>query len=243
MQMQNSEKFDVLFQTAKENYSKEIGDLFNKFGNESDKKFIEKLAYYTQLVIKKTPPNFNHGFLLYYALSKYLSSITKKDSLFLLDIGTARGFSSLVMSYVLQEKNFNAAIISIDKISHTKKVKWNSILDREFGISRKDIVERFRESARVIFLKGKSKNILNNLNLPRVNFAFVDGDHRWGSLKTEIVYLMNNQKQGDVFLFDDYTPKIYPGVSKAVNFLKGAYSIEIFGDVSARGYALLTKIS
>ena len=43
MQIQNSEKFDVLFQVAKENYSKEIGDLFNKFGNESDKKFIEKL--------------------------------------------------------------------------------------------------------------------------------------------------------------------------------------------------------
>jgi hypothetical protein len=54
---------------------------------------------------------------------------------------------------------------------------------------------------------------------------------------------MNNQKQGDVILFDDYTPKIYPGVIKAVNFLKGDYSIEIFGDVSVRGYALLTKIS
>jgi hypothetical protein len=241
--VEESEKFNALFQLAKNNYSNEIENLFKEFGNETNKEFIEKIAYYTQLVIKKTPPNFNHGFLLYYALSKYLSSITKNDSLFLLDIGTARGFSSLVMSYVLQEKNFNAVVISIDKISHTKKVKWNSILDGEFGISRKDIVERFSESTKVIFLRGKSKKILNNLNLPRINFAFVDGDHRWGSLKTEIVYLMNNQKQGDIILFDDYTPKIYPGVIKAVNFLKGTYSIEIFGDVSARGYALLTKIS
>jgi hypothetical protein len=241
--MQESEKFNALFQLAKNNYSNEIENLFKEFGNAADKEFIEKIAYYTQLVIKKNPPNFNHGYLLHYALSKYLSSITKRDSLFLLDIGTARGFSSLVMSYVLQEENFNAAIISIDKISHTKKVKWNSILDEELGISRKDIVERFSESTKVIFLKGKSKKILNNLNLPRVNFAFVDGDHRWGSLKTEVVYLMNNQKQGDVILFDDYTPRIYPGVSKAVNFLNGAYSIEIFGDVSVRGYALLTKIS
>jgi hypothetical protein len=241
--MQESEKFNALFQLAKNNYSSEIENLFKEFGNAADKEFIERIAYYTQLVIKKNPPNFNHGYLLHYALSKYLSSITKRDSLFLLDIGTARGFSSLVMSYVLQEENFNAAIISIDKISHTKKVKWNSILDEELGISRKDIVERFSESTKVIFLKGKSKKILNNLNLPRVNFAFVDGDHRWGSLKTEVVYLMNNQKQGDVILFDDYTPRIYPGVSKAVNFLNGAYSIEIFGDVSVRGYALLTKIS
>jgi len=241
--MQESEKFNALFQLAKNNYSNEIENLFKEFGNAADKEFIEKIAYYTQLVIKKNPPNFNHGYLLHYALSKYLSSITKRDSLFLLDIGTARGFSSLVMSYVLQEKNFNAVVISIDKISHTKKVKWNSILDEELGISRKDIVERFSESTKVIFLKGKSKKILNNLNLPRVNFAFVDGDHRWGSLKTEVVYLMNNQKQGDVILFDDYTPRIYPGVSKAVNFLNGAYSIEIFGDVSVRGYALLTKIS
>jgi len=241
--MQESEKFNALFQLAKNNYSNEIENLFKEFGNAADKEFIERIAYYTQLVIKKNPPNFNHGYLLHYALSRYLSSITKRDSLFLLDIGTARGFSSLVMSYVLQEENVNAAIISIDKISHTKKVKWNSILDEELGISRKDILERFSESTKVIFLRGKSKKILNNLNLPRVNFAFVDGDHRWGSLKTEVVYLMNNQKQGDVILFDDYTPKIYPGVSKAVNFLKGAYSIEIFGDVSTRGYALLTKIS
>jgi hypothetical protein len=241
--VQESEKFNALFQLAKNNYSNEIESLFKEFGSETDKEFIERIAYYTQLVIKKSPPNFNHGYLLYYALSKYLKSITEKDPLFLLDIGTARGFSSLVMSYALQEKNFNAAIISIDKISHTKKIKWNSILDGELGISRKDIVERFSESTKVIFLRGKTKKILNDLNLPRINFAFVDGDHRWGSLRTEVFYLMNNQKQGDVILFDDYTPKIYPGVIKAVNFLKGAYSIEIFGDVSVRGYALLTKIS
>ena len=241
--MQMSEKFNALFQLAKNNYSNEIDTLFKEFGNELDKEYIEKIAYYTQLVIKKNPPNFNHGYLIHHALSKYLMGITKKDSLLLLDIGTARGFSSLVMSYVLKEKNSNSVIISIDKISHNKKIKWNSVLDGDQGISRKDIVERFSESTKVIFFKGKTRRILSDLNLPRVNFAFVDGDHRWRSLKTEVVYLMNNQKQGDVILFDDYTPKIYPGVYKAVNFLKGAYSIEIFGDISVRGYALLTKIS
>lgn len=240
--MQNSGKFDVLFQTAKRNYSKEIGDLFSQFGNESDKEFIERLAYYTQLVIKKSPPNFNHGFLLYYSLSKYLKSIANIQKVYLLDIGTARGFSSLVMSNVLRKQVLNFAIISIDVIGHDEKIKWNSVLDGASGISRRELVDRYYESQEIIFLKGKSKKILSNLGLPRIHFAFVDGDHRWRSLKSEVRYLNDNQKSGDMILFDDFSPNKYPDVVKAVNHLEKDYKVEIYGDTSVRGYALLTRI-
>jgi hypothetical protein len=239
--MSDIQEFNVLFEIAKANYSDELLALFNRYGNQTNKDFIELAAFNTQLVIKKNLPNFNHGYLLYYALSKYLENYDKNDNIYILDVGTARGFSSLVMSHVIKTFKQNGVIISIDKVRHKKKIKWKSVLDGEFGISRKEIVDRFSESDRIIFTEGKSKKVLTRLNISRVNFAFVDGDHNWRSLKTEISYLIANQRQGDVILFDDYSPKFYPDVVKAVNSLKGFYEIEIFGDTSVRGYALLTK--
>jgi signal peptidase I len=66
--------------------------------------------------------------------------------------------------------------------------------------------------------------------LPRVNFAFLDGAHNWSSLRHEIDYLASRQVKGDIIVFDDYTPEVYPGVVKAVNYLKHTYEIEILGN-------------
>jgi hypothetical protein len=61
-------------------------------------------------------------------------------------------------------------------------------------------------------------------------------------LRHEIDYLASRQVKGDIIVFDDYTPEVYPGVVKAVNYLRHTYEIEILGNIKIRGYAILTRI-
>ena len=186
--MNNPSEFKKLFKIAKNNYSEIIMKKFVSVASIKEQKFIESLALQTQIVIKKSEPNFNHGFLIYFAIAKYILNNPKIENLFMLDIGTARGFSSIVAARVIKKFKKNGLVVSIDIIPHNKKIKWKCILDNSFGISRNEIVERFQESEIILFLEGKSKNLLNRLATTRINFAFIDGEHKWKSLKTEIEY-------------------------------------------------------
>ena len=235
-----TEKFYNLQKLAIENYNNEIMKEFAKYGNQKDLLEIEDLALNTQIVIKKSKPNYNHGFLIFAALSHYLLTSRKEGQISCLDIGTARGFSALLMSLVLKKYNKPNSIITIDTVPHTEKRKWNCILDGKEGISRKEIVDRFTYSQNIIFMNGKSSEILKRLHMNRIEFAFVDGDHRWRSLKHEIEFIEGRQEKNDIILFDDFTPKNYPDVVKAVNKLAKKYHVKTFGN-SERGYALLTK--
>jgi hypothetical protein len=239
------DKKDVFYglqSLARENYLPEIMGYFAKISNNQDLIFIEKLALQTQIVLKRSEPNYNHGFLLFNQLTNYISRNKKSDTILILDVGTARGFSSIVMSYVIDKLGVCGTILTIDKTSHERKTKWKSILDGNSGISRAEIFKMYKETKKIIFLQGKSKNVLKGTFLPRVNFAFLDGAHNWSSLRHEIDYLASRQVKGDIIVFDDYTPEVYPGVVKAVNYLKHTYEIKILGNIKIRGYAILTRI-
>ena len=233
--------FHHLQNIAKSKYDKQIMEEFYKFGNSLDQTNIEKLALDTQIVIKKSEPNYNHGFLIFAALAQTITTSSQDDQMTLMDIGTARGFSALVMALVAKKYNNKGTILSIDRIPHEEVRKWKCILDGKSGISRLDIVNRYDEAKNIIFLNGKSSKVMRNIHTSRINFAFIDGDHRWKSLKHEVEYLESRQITNDKLLFDDYTPKVYPDVVRAVDSLAKKYEIETFGD-SSRGYALLTRI-
>ena len=230
-----------LQEVAKNSYDEEIIKKFNEFANIDDQIELERLALQTQIVVKKSPPNYNHGFLIFAALASIVEKRKEVNQFSIMDIGTARGFSALVCAMVLRKYSVPGTILSIDTIPHSEVRRWNCILDGENGISRKEIVRRFDYSKNIVFLSGKSKNVFNNLHLDRINFAFVDGDHKWRSLKHEIDFIVERQMKNDVLLFDDYTPEYYPDVVRAVSTLASKYHIQTFGN-SHRGYALLTKI-
>lgn len=233
--------YEKRFTDAKSRYLKSILDEFNRFGNKHDLEYLENLALQTHIVVKKSPANFNHGLLLFSKLAQYCVETRPSVPLTLLDVGSARGFSALVMTYVLEKFAVPGSVLSLDIVSHDTKKFWGCILDRDNGISRAEIVSNFIGFQRIIFLQGKSKEILPIIGISRVHFAFLDGDHEWRSLKHETRFLYRRQFPGDMIIFDDYTTEQYPGVIQAVKEISSNYNVRIVGDVLDRGYAVATR--
>lgn len=205
--------------------------------------FINKLAFTTQVVVKSSELNWMHGFLLMKTLKNYV--LENKDEITIFETGTARGFSSVVMSYVLDKQGKNYNINTIDIIPHNKKIYWNCISDLKNGkTTRENLLSDYSDFLdKINFIHGDSKSILNKLNINKINFAFLDGSHEYEDVKLEFEYVNKRNNTGDIIVLDDYNYGQFDGIVKLVDEIKAnnGYYIKIIDDNKKRGYAVLKK--
>ena len=78
-----------------------------------------------------------------------------------------------------------------------KKIFWNCIDDLDGKKTRLELLEKWSNyvSKYIIFIKGYSRIILNKIQFPRINFAFIDGSHEYEDVKNEIDYISVKQKK------------------------------------------------
>jgi len=228
------------------NKSNTLSAFINENFSSDEVNFINKLGKLTQIVKKDTPLNYNHGFIIHHYLSKYLDE-KKYDNITIFETGTARGFSSIIMSRVLiNKKIFKGIIHTIDILPHNVKMYWNCISDPINGkVTRKELIKEYEKySKNINFIEGSSFEILKKLNLDRINFAFLDGAHDYYDVKLEYEYVKKRQKSGDIIIFDDVTPNLFDGIVKLINQIKnsGEYDVNIIDSSLSRKYALITKV-
>jgi len=209
-----------------------------------DIKFINKLAFITQNNIKSVNSNFQHGKIIYKTLFNYIKK-NKLKKINLIDIGTAKGFSAIVMSKVIYETKTKGKVHTIDIIPHNRKIYWNAPSDHQFGkITREFLLKKFRKFLKnIIFYHGESTKIINQLTLNRVNFAFIDGSHDYDDVKNEFTMISKLQQKGDILIFDDCTKGFYDGVYSLIKNLKKKklYKCKIIQSSINRGYAICYK--
>ncbi len=100
-----------IFEEAKSKNYPEI-DAFEKDTTfKINKSELENLALHTQVVIKKSAINYQHGRLLYSVLRKYIAE-QGSTNLTVLETGTARGFSSICMAMAMKDANVEGKIIT-----------------------------------------------------------------------------------------------------------------------------------
>lgn len=237
-----------LFKNAIENEHPEIDQWVKSIGPDISEEYLRELALTTQVVIKKSPPNWQHGRILYTKLSSYIRQLpqpqTESDTLVVLETGTARGFSAICLSKALGDSGKSGIVISIDKLPHDYKMYWNSVSDSSGKKTRNELLESWSEEReRVHFLTGKSRKVLKILHPSRIHFAFLDGEHTNSAVLGEFRYVSSRQHSGDVIVLDDVTPGMFDGVTQAVDQVKteGGYKFEFIGS-SSRGYAVATKL-
>ncbi len=212
------------------------------------KEYINKLALYTQICIKKSELNFQHGKLLYSSLSKYINDIKsnypeENIPIIVLETGTARGFSSICMSKAFSDNNANGTIITIDCVPHNERLLWNSINDLNGPKSREENLSDWeKELSRIVFIQGWTE-VVNNIGLSRINFAFLDAQHTKDDVMFEFEYVSKRQKKGDIVIFDDVTTGLFNGVCDAILEIEKNYPYEItrIDSNKARGYAIAIK--
>lgn len=208
-----------------------------------NKNWLDSLALNTQVVIKETQINYQHGRVLYSELSEYL--INKNQNLNILETGTARGFSSICMAKALDDRKKKGKIFTIDILPHKKKIIWNCINDFNGKSSREELLKNWSNLLGYIdFKEGRSKKILNTLNLDRVHFAFLDGAHNKKTVEYEFKWVSDRQLKNDIIIFDDYDISKFDGIYELVNKIEKEqiYAIQKVKSDKNRAYAIAHKL-
>ncbi len=239
----SKDEYLEIFKNAKSKIYPMIDNFEKKMGYSIDKKWLDDLALITQVSIKKSEINYQHGRVLYSSLKKYLKNFDDKN-LTIFETGTARGFSSVCMSKALKEENMNGEIHTIDILPNNKKIYWNCITDHEVGrTTRIELLSNYSELTKNIhFHNMKSIEFTKNFNLKRINFAFLDAEHNEENIKFEYEYVMNRQFKNDIIIFDDYDDK-YESLKKYLNqVLTKKYITKIISGSDNRHYLYCSKI-
>jgi predicted O-methyltransferase YrrM len=241
----SKKKYQSLHIDAQNKNYQKVDEFEKKYNFKINKIWFEKLALHTQVVVKKSEINYQHGRLLYTLLMDYINK--RKENLEFCQIfetGTARGFSSICLSKALSDSNINGNIATVDVLPHKKKMIWNCIDDCYNFVSREDIVSRWqKEIKNITFYEGKSSEIMKNLNLKKIHFAFLDAHHIASEVMNEYNFVKSKQTKGDVIFFDDVTPNLYPGVVDALNIIIQSrdYAVEFLYVSEERQYAIARK--
>ena len=237
------EEYVKLYEECLKNPNRIDNFIKANFTNEEEN-FINDLALLTQITKKSTELNFNHGFLLHEYLKKYLSNSNEKK-IYIVETGTARGFSSIVMSYLLSKYDIEYEIHTIDILPHKTKMYWNCISDPINGkVSREELLIDYKKYVKnIYFHEGQSKDVLKKLNLDRVHFAFIDGEHDYSDIKHEYEYVKKRNSKGDIIFCDDYIHGRFDGIVKFINEIKNQnlYKVDVQDSNPDRGYAILER--
>ena len=234
-------------------HSKFINEVRNYFNWIYSKKEMDYIGLKLQIVNKRrlgSRPMYLHGYIISSSLQKYINTNKIKD-ITIFETGTARGFSSIIMAHVLQKNSISGKIHTIDFLDHFSPNYSNCLLASELNrkVSRKECLNEWSllSEKYINFLSGDSNNIIDNMELDRINFAFLDGSHEYKSIVKELKFVSKRQLSGDIIVCDDYTKTQFPEICKAIDeFLSiGEYKSKFFygnDGIKERGYVYMVKI-
>jgi predicted O-methyltransferase YrrM len=219
-------------------YEKHSGYLINK-------NFFHNLGFLTQVTDKESEISYSHGRILYSCLSKYCNE-NNLTNVNILEVGTARGFSSLCMAKALDDNFVLGKIITLDILPLRENIFWNCIAD-EFGKqSRMQLLKNYEDliNKYLIFLQMDTLTDYRKLLISRINFAFIDGCHDKKHLKSEFKIISSSQIRGDIILFDDYSITNFPSLYDEINNICNihSYSRQIVCSKTDRCYLIATKL-
>jgi predicted O-methyltransferase YrrM len=240
------EKYLQIFADAKQETFINVDNYIqkNNFKN-IDINFLNNLALTTQISIKKSKINYQHGKIIYALVYNYISQTKNIIPQYnFIDIGTAKGFSSIIIAKACIDNAVNFKIQTYDIIPNDVKMYWNSIEDLGGKKTRPELLNNFIKYLKNInYFSGKTKDTLKLSDNKRINFAFIDGSHDYDDVLFEYQFIKERQKEGDIIMFDDVTEGYFNGIVKLIHELRriNDYKIEFLTSSKERGYAIAVK--
>lgn len=202
---------------------------------------LELAARVLACPLKAHPPSWAHGRVIYAAARRLL--VDDIDEGVFLDIGTAKGFSAVVMSWAIDDAQAGKryAVRSVDVIDPLARVPRNSVADLSGSLQTVyELVGPFVAlDVDTKFYGGGSVALLKQLVVEgaRVRFAFIDGKHTLESVTAELGHLSVLQRRGDVTVIDDLQ---LSQVDLAVSRLRG-YDVTKLNAGPLRRYAVAVR--
>lgn len=234
-----------------------IEDLEVELGFHVDQVDLLRAARVLACPVKRTPAHWAHGRVVYAVAREFASRRPWEEILTFLDIGTAKGFSAVMLAWALRDAQHRGEVISIDAVDPMDLVPRNSVKEIDGPLTVPDFVMPFLgpdislcldfganvtrgpwEGVTLEFHGMKSEDFLRiTPSDKRFHLAFVDGRHDYAHAKNESEMLAENQRPGDVLIFDDLQ---FEGVKAAFDRLQG-YTKQVLKPLPGRHYAIARK--
>ena len=77
------------------------------------------------------------------------------------------------------------------------------------------LLKKFENNVNVI--KGNSNQVLKEINLDKIDYVFLDGGHKYETVKNDLENLTQVINNNGIILCDDYDLSYAPGVKKAID--------------------------
>lgn len=246
------EEYQSAFERERAVEYPELDAVERRLRHSADRAKLEEAARVLACPVKKNPPNWQHGRLLYAALCWRIRSSgmerSRPSALLVLDIGTAKGFSALCMEWACYDTGREGEVagwllndwnvVSVDVIDPLARVPRNTVAEVDGLKTLAETLEPWPEARRITFLQSTGVDWLKRCG-QRVHFAFIDGKHHYDAVQTELRLLARVQRPGDMVVLDDLQ---IPGVRKALYEARGFYDwSEVTLKAAPRAYALATR--
>ena len=168
--------------------------------------------------------------------SFFLKEISKKKPKYFLEIGvfhgvTARNVCELLFKihgnnfqyigldlFEENEENKNEVIPNTSFTSNPLKQFYYKFIKRQNPYSLeavKDLLNKFKDNIHLI--KGNSNKILNEIDMKKIDYVFLDGGHEYNTVKNDLECCKEVILGDGVVLCDDYDLSYAPGVKKAID--------------------------
>lgn len=221
-----------IFEAERQNEYPVIDAFEARMGYAIDRAKLEEAARVLACPLKKNAPNWQHGRVIYAAVRKYLAA--RLDSIRIVDIGTAKGFSALCLLWALQDAGLNGRVWSVDVLDPHDLVRRNTVAECDGYQTLADILAPWPEARQVTFSKMTGLACLATEKF-QIHLAFIDGKHAHDVVLEEGRLLSQRQEAGDLAIFDDLQL-----IGSAVDQLEseGLYRFERLYIKPGRGYAV-----
>ncbi len=209
-------------------------------GYKLDRSRLESAARVLSCPVKKSPPNWQHGRVLYAAASRYLATHCEDDAISILDIGTAKGFSALCLLWAMKDFGFTGHVTSVDVIDPHSRVERKTVSEIEGYrfLTLAETLAPWPESDEIRFEHSTGIDWLE-AHPERVHIAFVDGSHDGPEVLREGQLMAARQQTGDLAIFDDLQR---PGIAFAVQSMGDLYRLDYLDVLPTRRYAIGVRL-
>lgn len=216
--------FEVFFEKKLLEFKEEYKEIYDKINIEDFKR--KAIISCIDLPAADDRSNFNHGIILYTLLDDYLKK--NNNNFEILEIGSARGYTSLCMSQAIINNNNNSKILSLDVIGNDSKFFQKTYIGNK-RVSRFDILKNFSSELlkNIIFIKADTYSDLEKITFHNLKFVFIDGEHNFKYLSKELEYCDRFLLKDGLIVVDDYNEKEFNEVIKCVNFFAKNFNYDL----------------
>ena len=154
--------------------------------------WIDNLALKTSVSVKKSTPNWVHGYLIYNVIKQFCQNSSKKQVTYF-ETGTAKGFSALVAVKAILDSGKIPIVVTIDIINDNKKRYWNAIEDINGPRTRTELLLSYKSFLPYItFLKLRSQQLKSLQHTNTIDVGFIDGAHNYKIVKKDFDFIRKN---------------------------------------------------